>query len=300
LLVGLGLAAALQRRAALAARLAAEAEAMAELERRVADRTAALTAEVAERRAAEGRLRAAQDELVQAGKLSALGRMAAGLAHELNQPLAAIRGFAENGAVFLDRGRTEEARGNLARIAELTERAAQIIRHLRAFARNQPQSAAPTDMVAVVDDALALLSVEIKAAEARIDWRRPEAPVVAVGGAVRLQQVVVNLISNALDAQRGAEAPVVEIALGREGDRVRLAIADHGPGLSAEAEGRVFDPFFTTKRDGDGGLGLGLSISYGIVKGFGGELSAGARPGGGALFAVDLAAASAAAEPVAA
>ncbi|MEO0362249.1 MAG: histidine kinase dimerization/phospho-acceptor domain-containing protein, partial [Pseudomonadota bacterium] len=159
LLVGLGLAAALQRRAALAARLAAEAEAMAELERRVADRTAALTAEVAERRAAEGRLRAAQDDLVQAGKLSALGRMAAGLAHELNQPLAAIRGFAENGAVFLDRGRTEEARGNLARIAELTERAAQIIRHLRAFARNQPQSAAPTDMVAVVDDALALLSV---------------------------------------------------------------------------------------------------------------------------------------------
>lgn len=295
--VGVILAAALLRAAARAARLAAEARAKAELEMRVADRTAELTAEIAERRATEARLRATQDDLVQAGKLSALGRMAAGLAHEINQPLAAIRGFADNAVVFLDRGRAPEARENLTRISDLTERAARIIRHLRAFARNQPVSAAPTAMAEVVEGALALLAPELRAAGADLRWSPPGAPIHAVGGAVRLQQVVVNLITNALDAQKDVDPPVIELTLWAEKGRVRLTVRDRGPGLSAEAESRAFDPFYSTKDPGEAGsagMGLGLSISYGIVRSFGGDLRAAAHPEGGAVFTIDLAAAEAA------
>ena len=287
----------LQRRAAFRQRLAIEARATAVLEDKVAARTQELTAEVAERRQAETALRAAQDELVQAGKMSALGHMAAGLAHELNQPLTAMRGFADNAAILLERGREEEAAGNLARISALTARTARIIKNLRAFARNEPEPAAAVPLAPVVEDALALAESRIREAGAVIRVDLPDQPVVVVGGAVRLQQVLLNLIANALDAQ--GETPVIEIGLITEAGRVRLTVRDHGPGVPDELLGRIFDPFFSTKSASSEGMGLGLSISYRIIQEFGGDLTVANHPEGGAAFTVDLALAEPAAEALA-
>lgn len=281
----------LQRRVALAQRLEVEAQAMAMLEAKVDDRTAALTAEVAERRAAETALRAAQDDLVQAGKMSALGAMAAGIAHELNQPLSAIRGFADNARVLLDRSRTDEADENLGRISDLTTRAARIIKNLRAFARNAPEPTGPIDLEPVVDDAIALMAARARVEGVEIRLTKPASPMIVEGGVVRLQQVLVNLLSNALDAM--AAPGVIDVAIAETGDRMQLAIRDQGAGLGDDIKDRVFDPFFSTKTDAGEGMGLGLSISYGIVRSFGGELRAANHPEGGAIFTVDLKRASA-------
>lgn len=280
---------ALQRRAALTQRLAIEARANAALEGQVARRTRDLTEEIAERRQAEAALRATQDELIQAGKMSALGHMAAGLSHELNQPLTAIRGFADNASILLERQRTKDVAENLSRISRLTTRTARIIKNLRAFARNEPEPASATSLGPVIEEALALSESRIRAAGAKIVLDIPSVSTVAISGSVRLQQVLLNLIVNALDAQEG-DAPVIEIALERTGEFARITVRDHGPGVPAEVKGRVFDPFFTTKpASGEGeGMGLGLSISYRIIQGFGGDLRVDTHPEGGAIFTVEL------------
>ncbi len=281
------------QRAAQRSRQVRDARAKAELELKIADRTIELTAEIAERRLTEKRLRATQDELVQAGKLSALGQLAAGIAHEINQPLAAIRGFAENASVFLARGRTAEAAENLKDISDLTDRAARIIRNLRAFARNQTEETTTISVADVIDDALSIMKARIIASNAVIDWQRPATDILAIGGTVRLQQVIVNLIANALDAQQDAAQPHVALALTATSDQVAVAVHDRGAGLTDEVKGRMFDPFFSTKSQGGEGLGLGLSISYGIMRGFGGGLVAANHPEGGAVMTATLRSASA-------
>ncbi len=293
--VGLALAA---RRRVLAERLAHQAALSVELEARVATRTrelsqanAALRREVAERSEAERALKRAQEDLVQAGKLAALGKMSAGISHELNQPLMAIRTYAENGALLLARGRAETAGENLTRIGELAARMGRIIRNLRAFARQESVPAGRVDLVAVVDTVLEMATAPLAQADVQVDWPRPAAPVAVLGGEVRLQQVVMNLVSNAIDAMRaGAERRLsIRIEQVSPGGPVRLRLADTGPGL-ADPE-RVFDPFYSTKSvGGDEGMGLGLSISYGIVQSFGGAIRGRNLPGGGAEFTVDLAA----------
>ncbi|QDL93414.1 sensor histidine kinase [Paroceanicella profunda] len=295
LVLGLGWLLLAQRRAALAARLQFEEDTRAELSRLVGERTRELTrtnhrliGEVAERRAAEEALRRAQDDLVQAGKLSALGQMSAGISHELNQPLAAIRSFAENGTILLDRGREAEARENLTQIADLTARMARIIRNLRAFVRREGEELRDVALDQVVADSLGLLEGRFAEEGVTVDW----APggIVVRGGGVRLAQVLVNLLSNAADAMRGQPAPHIGISATRAGDgRVSLSVRDSGPGLSEDAAGRLFDPFYTTKQVGEGhGLGLGLSISYGIVQSFGGVIRGATHPDGGAVFTVTL------------
>lgn len=285
----------IQRRETLRGRLMLKAADNAALEARVAERTLDLTAanralegEICERRAAEAALRRAQDDLVQAGKLSALGLMSAGISHELNQPLAAMRSFADNARVLLDRGRGAEASANLARISDLTARMDRIIRNLRAFARKEGEPASDVALDRVVADALALLAAKIDEEGAAIRWTAPDAPVMVRGGAVRLQQVVMNLVSNAVDAmsERPPGARIVAVAI-HPGDPVRLTVADCGPGLAEAAAGRLFDPFFTTKPVGEG-TGLGLSISYGIVQSFGGAIRGDNRAEGGAIFTVEL------------
>ncbi|MCA0044591.1 sensor histidine kinase [Celeribacter litoreus] len=268
------------------------AEANTRLEARVAARTEALEIanrellrEVAEREEAEARLKRAQADLVQAGKLSALGEMSAGISHELNQPLMAIRSFAENAQAFLDRDKPDRAADNLGRISELARRMGRIIKNLRAFARQDTESLTNVDLTAVVEAALEMTQSKISRGDVTLDWT-PNGPVWVRGGEVRLQQVVMNLLSNAVDATQGCEEKTVSIRI-EPGDPVRITVADTGPGIS-EPE-KIFDPFYTTKEVGAAqGMGLGLSISYGLVQSFGGRIRGANRPEGGAEFTIEL------------
>ncbi|SER02375.1 two-component system, NtrC family, C4-dicarboxylate transport sensor histidine kinase DctB [Thalassovita taeanensis] len=270
----------------------------ARLETRVAERTgelsaanAALRREVAERSAAEAALKKAQADLVQAGKLSALGQMSAGISHELNQPLMAIQQYAENGALFLDRGKPGGAVQNLERISALAKRMARIIKNLRAFSRQESEPVTRVDLAMVVGSALELSEARLLQEGVALEWHAPPGPVEVMGGEVRLGQVVVNLISNAVDAMAGRTGKRITITLRRAGGQVFLDVADTGPGIR-EPE-RIFDPFYSTKEVGASeGMGLGLSISYGLVQSFGGVIRGRNRTGGGAVFTVELTAAA--------
>lgn len=296
LLAGLaGLAAVIlwQRRQRLAERLALQAEAQAQLERRVAERTAELAAmntrlegEVAERRTAEARLRATQSDLLQAGKLAALGQMSAALSHEFNQPLGAARNYAENAQTLLDRGRLPEARGALDRVLALVDRMAELSRHLRNFARSPNTQLADVPLDEAVEAALEILGWRLRAQGVDLQMDLP-AGLVVRAGSVRLSQVLVNILSNAMDATEGRADPTIRMTGHIDGAMAVIAIADNGPGIAAGAAGRIFDPFFSTKGVGKG-LGLGLSISYNIVHDFGGALAAANGPGGGAVFTLTL------------
>lgn len=265
-----------------------------ELEGLVSERTANLREanrhlerEVRERTQAEDDLRRTQGELVQAGKLAALGQMSAALSHEFNQPLAAIRTYSDNAVAFLDRGRAEQAGENLARISRLTERMARLSKHLTSFARKPRDTTEPVALDAVIAETRALLHARIERAGARIDDRLP--PGIAImGGQTRLQHVFMNLIGNALDATGDRPDPLV-ILRAEEGDggTVRVIVEDNGPGIDAGMIADIFDPFFSTKEPGKG-LGLGLSISFNIVRDFGGHLEVENRGGGGARFVVTL------------
>ncbi|PJE28340.1 C4-dicarboxylate transport sensor protein DctB [Pseudooceanicola marinus] len=231
-------------------------------------------------------LKRAQDELVQAGKLSALGQMSAGLSHELNQPLMAIGQFAENGALFLAKGKTDRAAQNLERIAELSARMGRIIRNLRAFARQEAEPARRIELGAVLDTALEMTEARIAKEGVTLEVIRPDGPVPARGGEVRLAQVLVNLITNAVDAMAASEPRCLTVTL--EGGRApRIRVADTGPGIASPE--KIFDPFYSTKEVGASeGMGLGLSISYGLVQSFGGAIRGRNRAEGGAEFTVEL------------
>jgi two-component system C4-dicarboxylate transport sensor histidine kinase DctB len=246
-----------------------------------------LRREVAERTAAEARLQKAQDDLVQAGKLSALGQMSAGISHELNQPLTAIRSFAENAQGFLDRGKPDIAAQNLGRISELARRMGRIIRNLRAFARQEDEPPKDVDIVTVIDAVLEIVAPRAAQDQVLLEWDRPAEPVIVRGGEVRLQQVILNLVTNGMDAMEDSATRIVHIAVTRNGARTRVTVRDTGPGI-AEPE-KIFDPFYSTKAVGAAeGMGLGLSISYGLVQSFGGAIRGRNHPDGGAVFTVEL------------
>lgn len=284
----------MQRRARLRERLELQRLAQEQLEGRVAERTAELAtanrlleSEVRERRSTEQQLRRTQADLVQAGKLAALGQMSAALSHEFNQPLAAVRAYAENASAFLERGRSERARENLDRISGLTERMASISRHLRNFARKPNQKLEPVLLAAVVAEAMEIVGWRLRAADADVRIVLAEPDLVVRACPIRLQQVLINLLSNAADAVDGASDRRIEIGGERRGQRVAISIRDRGRGVPDAIRERIFDPFFTTKGVGKG-LGLGLSISYNILKDFGGDLVVANHPEGGAVFTIEL------------
>lgn len=291
----MGFAVWLERRARLAERLQVQQEAQEELERRVVERTADLAnvnrllkAEVAERRATERALRKTQADLVQAAKLAALGQMAAALSHEFNQPLAAARTYADNASLLIARGRTDEAAEAVQRIISLTERMASISRHLRNFARKPNEKLGPVLLDDIVRDTLEIVGWRLKAADAALAVKLGPSPLWVKAGAVRLQQVLVNVISNAADAVEGTENRTITLAAERVSrGKVAITVRDHGPGIPDAIAGRIFDPFFSTKGVGKG-LGLGLSISYNIIKDFGGTLSVEQHPEGGTIAKIVL------------
>nr|WP_298138571.1 ATP-binding protein [uncultured Pseudomonas sp.] len=288
----------MQRRRHYLERIALDARARQMLERRVQERTQdlellnrCLKKEVLEREQAQQELVRAQDELVQASKLSALGTMSASISHELNQPLAAIRSYAENAGVLLDHQRNEDARGNLKLISELTERMASIISHLRAFARRDRHAPESVALQPAIDDALALLAKRRRSMEVELIRDLPEATLWVQAGETRLRQVLGNLLANALDALSEVPQPRrIWLSAQRHAEGIDLLLRDSGPGFSAEALQRAREPFFTTKTSAQG-LGLGLAICDTLMRALGGELLFANHPEGGALLTVRLRAA---------
>lgn len=266
--------------------------AYAALNERVALRTADLRAaneqlqtEVQERTRAEAELRRAQDELVQASKLAALGQMAAGVTHELNQPLAALRSFSDNARVLLERGDTASASENLEAIAALTDRMGKITGQLRLFAGKPRSRDASANVRTAIDAALALLAARLPTVHVHVDAMPDDCQVMC--DSLRLEQVLINLIGNAADAAQGAAQPRIDIGVSIESSVVRITVRDNGTGIAADAMPRLFEPFFTTK-EGGRGMGLGLAISSRIAQEYGGQLGAANAHGGGAVFTLTL------------
>ena len=293
LLLWLGLL--MQRRRHFIERLALDTHARQQLEQRVQERTRDLEAlnrrlkvEVLEREQAQQELVRAQDELLQAGKLSALGTMSASISHELNQPLGAIRSYADNAGVLLDQQRNEEARDNLKLISELTARMASIIAHLRAFARRDRHAPERVALQPALDDALALLAKRRQALGVELIRDLPEATLWVQAGETRLRQILSNLLANALDALK--ERPPerrIWLRAERNEDGVLLTLRDNGPGFSIEALQRAREPFFTTKTSTQG-LGLGLAICDTLARALDGELTLANHPEGGAQLCLYL------------
>lgn len=265
----------------LAAREALQ-QAHDELERKVEERTQTL--------------RAAQEELVHAGKLAVIGQLSAGLAHELNQPLAALRTLSGNAVKFLQRGDLEAAQGNLDRIGQLVDGMGTLTSQLKSFARKSSGAPRPVPVRRAVDNALFLLERRLRQSGLQVIQDLAGDDLTAACDANRLEQVLVNLIGNALDSMEGRPGGRLWLGGQRIGDRLCLSVRDNGPGLAEQVLPRLFEPFFTTKESG-GGLGLGLAISAGIVRDFGGTLTASNHPDGGALFTLDLPAAKAGENP---
>ncbi|GAB4512205.1 MAG: sensor histidine kinase [Roseibium sp.] len=264
------------------------------LERRVQSRTAdlrkanvRLEREVREREQAEASLRQTQAELVQAAKLATLGRMSAALSHEYNQPLAAIRSDAEIAGMLIERGRAAEAKANLTRIEGMVARMAEIAKTLKGFTRKSGTDIKPVSLRQVLDEATLLLQPQIKQSGVRLQIVLSDRDIIVKGGRIRLEQVVINLLANALDAVAGAAEPEVRLELRRDGGTAVLTVSDNGPGIQADVLPQIFDPFYTTK-DVGAGLGLGLSIAYKIVHDFSGSLKAANHADGGAVFTMRL------------
>jgi two-component system C4-dicarboxylate transport sensor histidine kinase DctB len=285
-----------QRRRRLQERMESRAalqRAARDLERRIAERTEELSEtnrhleqKYAKLQEAERMLRSTRDEFVQAGKLAMLGQMAAGMTHELNQPLAAIRAFADNARTFLARGMTEQAAGNLGHISDASARMGAIIAQLKGFARKD-EAIGEVDLARSVQASSFLLESEFRRHGAQLEIDTGPEPLRVSGNAVRIEQVLINLLRNALDAVDGAAPKHVDVRMAREDGWAIVRIRDSGAGISEQVAAHLFEPFFTTKPSGQG-LGLGLAISSSIVQAMNGRLSARNHEGGGAQFELRL------------
>jgi two-component system C4-dicarboxylate transport sensor histidine kinase DctB len=303
---------AIQRRRVIAEKLKAQdalQSANDRLEATVEQRTAALTEanarmqqEIVERARTEERLRESQQELVHAGKLAVLGQMAAGLTHELNQPLVAIKTLCDNARMFFERNQPAPAIANLERVSKLVDSMALLTAELKAFARKPDAQTVAVPLADAVSHALLIYDARIRDHKVRVELNVPPGTHVQAEPG-RLQQVIVNLVGNALDALAGQEPHAqaerepgtirIEARLANHGSRVHFSVADNGTGIAPDVLAHLFEPFVTTKPRGHG-LGLGLAITSRIVEGFGAKISAAncdGGDGGGARFTIEFVAA---------
>lgn len=276
----------LRRRQRARAMASEAAQARIELERQIDLRTTELRSandqlnhEIDERRRLETVRQDLQDELIQANKLATLGQIAAGVAHEINQPVAAIRTHADSASVQLRREDTEGALRSLANIDRLTERVGVITDELRAFSRKTRSGTVAVGVESAIDGALLLVAGRLREKGIRLERHPAPAGLAVKAERNRLEQVVLNLLQNAIEALDGVPAPVIELGVRVKGRQAIIQVSDNGPGVTPAVRARLFTPFTTDKPDG---LGLGLVISRDIVAGFGGELvldptSSGAR-----------------------
>ena len=243
----------------------------------------------AEMQRREQELRDKQEQLVQAGKLATLGELTTGVAHELNNPLNNTALFVANAIDLIELGGTDKAQILLAlrEAMQQVRKATQIITHLRTFGRAAPATREPVALRAVIERALSLVQEQLRLHEIGVTVDLgPEEPVV-LGNPIQLEQVFINLLTNARDAVLDSPRKAIRISASVGPEMVEVAFGDSGPGIAPGLEGRIFDPFFTTKEVGKG-TGLGLSITYGIVKEHGGTISIESSPGEGARFVLHL------------
>ena len=250
-----------------------EQKAREELEAKVAERTR--------------ELQRTQEELVQAAKMAALGQLSAGINHELNNPLAAIRAYADNATQFLDIGKLEIARNNLLEIVALTERMATITRQLKTFSRKSAGQIETCDLHWALDSALNIVQPKLAQIRIVLEQQRAEHTRYVQADLVWLEQILVNLLSNAADAVQEQAEQRVWITLQATAGQVNVSVRDNGAGISSDAMPHVFEAFFTTKTIGKG-LGLGLSISYRLARDMNGQLSVANAARGGAIFTLTL------------
>lgn len=245
---------------------------------------ARLSREIAERERMEKSLQVAEQTLAQSSKLAVLGEMSAAVSHELNQPLAAMKTYLAGARLLIQRKRPEEALASFQRIDDLIDRMGAITRQLKSYARKGSDAFEPFDVRDAVSMALAMMEPQLKSRKVAITRTVPDHPAMILGDRLRLEQVIINLLRNALDATRNVKDASVDILLAA-GQTVSVTVRDNGPGI--EDLDALFEPFYTTKQPGDG-VGLGLAISSGIVNDLGGRLTARNAPDGGAVFEVVL------------
>ena len=230
-----------------------------------------------------------QDQLVQAGKLATLGELTTGVAHELNNPLNNIGLFVGNVIDQIELGELDPKRvvADLEKAMEQVRKATEIITHLRTFGRPASVTLEPLDINDVIARSLSLVQEQLRLRAISVTLDLAEAPLVVLGNPIQLEQVFINLLTNARDALAEAERREVQISSGVEDGNVSIRFVDSGPGIAPGIEQRIFDPFFTTKEVG-AGTGLGLSITYSIVKEHQGEIWVEGREGEGAVFHIQL------------
>lgn len=244
----------------------------------------ALQREVAERQRAERNLEVAEQTLAQSSKLAALGEMSAAVSHELNQPLAAMKTYLAGAKLLLQRKRPDEALSSFQRVDDLIERMGSITRQLKSYARKGGDAFEPLDIRDALSSALSIMEPQLKREDTKIIRSVPRVPIMVLVDRVRLEQVIINLLRNALDAVKVSPDPTIEIVIAA-GETATLTVRDNGHGI-ADFDS-LFEPFYTTKAPGDG-VGLGLAISSGIVNDLGGRLTARNSEQGGAIFEMKL------------